>query len=60
MNPNDRDFVMDNPRRVLAFMAVVYLFLGWCLYAQWVTNGHPDCNRAVTPECYDRVFGKGE
>jgi hypothetical protein len=47
---------MDNPRRTLAFLAVVYIVLGWCMYAQWATSSHPDCQRALTPECYDRVF----
>lgn len=56
MTPNDRDFVMDNPRRTLAFLAAVYIVIVWCAYAQWATGDHPDCNRALTPECYDRVF----
>lgn len=55
MHPSNRDFQMRHPQRVLAVLALAYLVCGWCLYANWATSSHPDCQRALTLECYDRV-----
>jgi hypothetical protein len=47
-----------NPKIIVLAALSAYLIFGWGLYADWVTHDHPDCNRALTPECYDRVFRK--
>lgn len=56
--PSRHDFAVrpQTAKFTLWTVAFAYVVVAWCCYARWVTGSHDDCMRALTPECYHRVF----